>query len=72
MDNMASLCPIKRLTCIAGSSDVDAFTNKARLYFKAGDNLDYFNFFLARGTHQTIPDFGDDSNPNCIWTVNGR
>jgi hypothetical protein len=72
MDNMASLCPIKRLTCIAGSSDVDAFTNKAKLYFKAGDNLDYFNFFLARGTHETIPDFGDDSNPNCNWYVNGR
>ena len=72
IDNMASMCPIKRLTCTAGSTDVDAFTNKAKLYFKPGDNLDYFNFFLARGTHQKIDDFGDDSNPNCNWYVDGR
>ena len=72
MDNMASLCPIKRLTCTASTSDVFAFTDKTKLYFKAGDNLDYFNFFLNRGTHQTLPDTGDDGDPNCNWLVDGR
>jgi hypothetical protein len=72
MDNMASLCPIKRLTCTASSSDVAAFTDRSRLYFKAGDKLDYFNFFLKRGNHQTLPDTGDDGDPNCNWVVDGR
>jgi Peroxidase len=72
VDNMASLCPIKRLTCTASQTDVDAFTNKAKLYFQPGDNLDYFNFFLTRGTHQTLPDTGDDTDPSCNWIVNNR
>ena len=72
MDNMGSLCPIKKLTCTANSFDVAAFTNRNKLYFRAGDNLDYFNFFLKRGTHFTLPDTGDDGDPNCNWNVDGR
>jgi Peroxidase len=72
VDGMGSGCPLKRLPCTAGLSDVFAFKNKAKLFFKSGDMLDYFNFFLNRGTHQTLPDTGDDGNPNCVWTVDGR
>ena len=72
MDNMASLCPLKRLVCRATSTDVKEFDEDEKLYFRAGDNLDYFNFFLNRGTHQTLPDTGDDSDPNCIWRVQNR
>ena len=53
--DMASLCPIHRLTCTTSAADVDAFTDKSRLYFKAGDNLDYFKFFLTRGTYMADP-----------------
>ena len=72
VDNMASMCPIKRLTCTASSTDVYKFTDKSKLYFNAGDNLDYFNFFLNRGTHQTLPDTFDDAAPSCNWWVDGR
>jgi Peroxidase len=71
MDNMASLCPIKRLTCRASSLDVSLFTDRTRLYFKAGDNLDYFGFFLNRGSHVTLLFTGDDGDPSCNWNVNG-
>ena len=53
--DMASLCPLHRLTCTTSAADVDAFTDKSRLYFKAGDNLDYFKFFLTRGTYMADP-----------------
>ena len=72
VDNMASLCPIKKLSCRTTPSDVSAFTNTSKLYFKAGDNLDYFKFFLTRGTMSTLPDTGDDSSPSCNWSVNGQ
>jgi Peroxidase len=72
MDNMASGCPIKRLPCTAGGSDVFGFRNRAKLFFNSGDTLDYFNFFLKRGTHQTLPPTGADGDPNCVWTVDGR
>jgi Peroxidase len=71
VDNMASMCPITHLTCTAQQSDVDAFTNTNKLYFQAGDILNFFSFFIQRGTHQTIPDTGDDSAPNCNWQVDG-
>jgi hypothetical protein len=72
VDNMASLCPITKLTCTASNNDVAAFTDRSKLYFKAGDNLDYFNFFLKRGTHETLPFTGDDGDPSCNWVVDGR
>jgi hypothetical protein len=72
LDNMGSLCPIKKLTCTSSPSDVAAFTNKTKLYFKAGDDLDYFKFFLTRGSMTTLPDTGDDSAPNCNWYLNGQ
>ena len=72
LDSMASLCPIRRLTCTASQTDVDDFTDESNLYFKAGDNLDYFNFFLTRGTHRTLPGTGEEGVPNCNWVVNNR
>ncbi len=72
VDNMASLCPIKKLTCTTSLLDVWAFTNKTKLYFQAGDNLDYFKFFLSRGTMTTLPINPDDSAPNCDWNVDGK
>jgi hypothetical protein len=72
VDNMGSLCPIKKLSCTASAADVTAFTDKSKMYFKAGDYLDYFGFFLGRGTMTTLPDTGDDSAPNCDWRVDGK
>jgi hypothetical protein len=72
VDNMEFLCPIKKLTCTPSASEVTAF-NQSELYFKAGDNLDFFPFFLEPGTHKFVPGDGSkDSEPSCDWNVNGK
>ena len=66
-------CPIQRLICTTTQSDVDQLEDQNK-FFHAGDALDYFDFFLHRGTH--IPDEGDDCNYSvrggCSWTVDGN
>jgi hypothetical protein len=80
MDNMAFTCPLKHLPCTATQEHVGTFISDDpgpgldRLYFEAGDKLDYMEFFLTVGEH--IPDrpVVDDLNfdpelPNCDWEV---
>jgi hypothetical protein len=64
--SMGSLCPVSRLPCTTTSADVTAYTDTSALYFKAGDKLEYFNFFQEPGTHEPL-----DDEPGCIWIVNG-
>jgi Peroxidase len=68
MDNMASLCPIARLTCLTSNATVDTFTDKTKIYFTAGRNLDYFTFFLYRGMHAVTPTV-DPGAPMCDWRL---
>ena len=69
---MASMCPLTRLTCTTSSEDVATFPDPTALYFKAEDNLDFFNFFLARGTHESVPNPEDENEPGCKWIVDGQ
>lgn len=46
------------------------FTDKSRLYFEAGDELDYFDFFLEPGSHD-VQQIADPELPNCDWEVDG-
>lgn len=72
MDNMADNCPLKNLTCEATEELADA-VNYIEDY-EVGKNLDYFNFFIARGHHQpyTPDEIEDEEGSNCHWTVNGE
>jgi hypothetical protein len=74
---MAITCPLMYLPCETTSAEVDTFEhfgNTARLYFNASQTLDYFNFFLDRGTHIPTPagEVNDPERGNCDWKVNGR
>jgi hypothetical protein len=70
--DMDFLCPLQRMICTATQSDVDDFGNQNR-YFNAGDALDYFDFFLNRGTHSPSGGGGGGGGRgNCAWTVNGN
>jgi hypothetical protein len=66
-------CPMQRLICTAAQEDAENFEDENR-YFNVGDALDYFDFFLNRGTH--VPAQSDDCNYNvrggCSWTVDGN
>ena len=64
-------CPIQKLICTATQEDASSFDDINR-YFQGGDALDYYDFFLNRGTH--VPDTdSDDCNYSvpggCHWTV---
>ena len=63
VEDMAFLCPIQKIICTATQDDVED-VDAQDLYFKANDQLDYFDFFLNRGTHR--PGRG------CTWTVDGN
>jgi Peroxidase len=73
IEELQFACPIKRLICTATQDDVNNFGSPNR-FFNVGDELDYYDFFLNRGTH--IPDEGDDCNYSvrggCSWTVDGN
>jgi hypothetical protein len=69
---MSSMCPLTCLTCITSSDDVATFPDPTLLYFEANDNLDFFNFFLAQGTHESVPNTEDEDKPGCKWLVDGQ
>jgi hypothetical protein len=76
MANMASECPIKSLPSSRASyADVAVFEkydNKASLYFKPGDDIDYWRHFMARGVHiptKYVPENEEESG--CEWIVDG-
>jgi hypothetical protein len=71
---MAITCPPMNLRCDTTSAEVDQFENTARIYFNASQTLDYFNFFLDRGTHSpaAAEQVNDPEHGNCDWEVNGR
>ena len=72
LEDMDFVCPLQKMTCTPTTEDVTNFGNEGR-FFNAGDELDYFDFFLNRGNHTP----GDGSAGNdvdrgtCEWTVNG-
>jgi len=66
------MCPIKKLTCVTSWLDVIRFTDKDRLYFESGDDLDYFEFFLKPGSHEVLRPIIDPEEPNCDWKVDGQ
>lgn len=72
MDNMAFECPLMKLPATTTQADVNDFQPKDRLYFQAGDTLDYFEFFLTVGEHVVQPTLDDPEAPNCDWFVNDR
>lgn len=69
---MGTLCPLTRLTCTTSSADVSTFPDPTLLYFQPNDKLDYFNFFLKPGTHETFPDPVDVDDLLCKWSVDGK
>lgn len=47
LDNMAITCPLKKHTCTTTQNGVDKDARHIdRLYFEAGDNVDYFEFVI--------------------------
>lgn len=74
VDSMASMCPIRKMSCLAQENDVRAFGDKSRLYFEAGDYLDYYDFFLERGEHTSVEYTGPGKNreKTCEWSVEGE
>lgn len=72
------MCPITQLTCTTTQAEVDEFvaaesalgsSDQTKLYFEAGDNLDYFDFFLKSGSHQTKLPITDPEGSSCDWDV---
>jgi hypothetical protein len=64
--SMGFACPLQRLICTASQTDADEFGSQNR-YFNTNDALDYFDFFLDRGTHTPV-----DGRGSCIWKVDGN
>lgn len=72
IDKMGTMCPIQKMTCTADHDDVALYPDKSKLYFGAGDNLDYFDFFMTRGYHEVQRPIYDRHKPNCYWEVDGK
>jgi hypothetical protein len=78
MDNMAFTCPLKKLPATATQEHVDTFKTdypgpgEEKLYFGAGETLDYFEFFLQKGKHERREDLLelDEEDPSCDWFPN--
>jgi Peroxidase len=70
IEPMGLLCPLQKLTCTASSDDVSLYGEDNR-YFQVGDELDYFNFFLDRGTQMVVAK-KDDDDAGCKWVVDGK
>jgi len=78
MDALGLECPLKELpTNPASFGDVQVFHkygNSDLIYFKPGDELDYWRFFLDRGVH--TPSDANELSMNhedsgCEWIVDG-
>ena len=72
MDNMASTCPLKFLPCVPGPQEGCDFTEGGtdEPYFLPGDRLDYFSFFLRRGSHHRTNAFvHDPEDTSCDWKI---
>lgn len=70
MDNMAAGCPLHNLPCSSCNDDVTRFIQggTSPFYFKSGDKLDYFSFFLQPGSHTP----SSSSSSGCSWHVDGK
>ena len=72
---MASTCPLKLLPCNPGPQEIFEFTEGGtdEPYFFPGDSLDYFSFFLDRGSHRTTNSFREDpEDTSCDWKVDNK
>lgn len=73
IEDMDLECPLQRLTCTALQAHADAFGDVNR-YFNAGDEFDYFDFFLNCDTHSAGSGGGvaaDVDCGSCDWNVDG-
>jgi hypothetical protein len=73
-DNMMMTCPLLKLPGVPQVEDMnelDQYRNTGRIYFHPGDKLDYFDFFLNRGTHVPTPpgQVIDLERENCMWKL---
>jgi hypothetical protein len=75
---MAFTCPFLQLPAKTKAEhliELDRYKSTGRMYFHAADTLDYFDFFLNKGTsHQPTPldTITDLEIGNCNWKVDGK